>query len=318
MSVGLPVRLSGAGHGAGGPGPLGFGEARRSWRQTVESSGSEEGRMTPVDLDAFPEPPGGQDGNVEEQREQMAKASIRLVPSSSSHSGSLVDQRQKWVRDRAKDRYERGSGFSHAWSSKGHSRARELDSSIRSPSRLKNGSVSSDGPLRRRLTPRSWSQSSSIGAPFRPETLKGMRSPDSHLVRHPSNLRRTLSTVSSGRFDSTESKSNSSWIDDLIEEEDEDGRRRWVAIDKPSQENAEVTSPSLREGGDSEQGSWGKNPGTGGLGALRANIQAAGPAVPSGERRWKLGGHHAKRPISVDEGELQRSQGSQRGNLAFV
>jgi axial budding pattern protein 2 len=319
MSVGLPVRLSGAGHGAGGPGPAGSGEVRRSWRQTVESFGSEEARMTPVDLDAFPEPPGGQNANVEEQWEQMAKASIRLVPtSSSSHSGSLVDQRQKWVRDRAKDRYERGSRFSHAWSSKGHSRARGLDSSIRSPSRLKTIPVGSDDLLRRRLTHHSWSQSSSIGAPVRPETLKRMRSPDPHLVRHPSNLRGTLSTVSSGIFGSAESKSNSSWIDDLIEEEDEDGRRRWVTIDKPSQENAEVASPSMRDGGDSGQGGWGKNPRTGGLGALRANMQGAGPAVASGERRWKLGGQHAKRPISVDEGELQRSQGSQRGNLAFV
>ncbi len=314
-SVASPARLSGAGHGAGGLGPAGFREVRRSWRNRFDSVASADGRTTPFDLDAFPEPPGGQKGTQEEQREQAAKASIRLVPR--SHSGSLVDQRQRWIRDRARDRFERGSRFSHAWSSRADSRSKGLDSSIISSRRAK---TSSSGPddLSRRNTNRSWSQSSSIGALVRSETMTRMKTTDSYLVRHPSNLRRALSTVSSGKFDSADSKSNSSWVDDLIEEEDTDGRRRWVAVDKPSQESPEVASPGLPEGVGSEQGSWGKSSRTGGLGALRANIQAVGQSIPSGERRWKLRGQQAKRPISVDEGELQRSQGSQRGNLAFV
>lgn len=320
MSAGLPARLSGAGHGAGGLGPAEYREVRRSWRNTFDSVASEDGRTIPFDLDSFPEPPGSQEAAQVDRRTQQAKASIRLVPgsSSSSHSGSLVDQRQKWVKDRARDRFERGSGFSHAWSSRGHLRAKGLGSSIGMPSRAQTGSFGSDDLLGRRKAYRSCSQSSSIGVSVRPETMMRMKSPDSHLVRHASNLRRTLSTVSSGRFDSAESKSNSSWVDDLIEEEDEHGRRRWVAVDKPFQDNSEVASPGMQEGEESEQGSWGKNSRSGGLGALRANMQGVGPAVLSAERRWKLVGEQAKRPVSVDDGELQRCQGSQRGNLAFV
>lgn len=318
FGVGLPARLSGAGHGAGGPGLPVVPGARRSWRYTVDSLASDDGRRTPFDLEAFPTPPETQNQRQTEQQEQTAKPSVRLVPSSSSHSGSLLDQRQRWVRERARERYERGSRFSHAWSSRVHSRARGQASSIGSQTRAQSSSFGQDDLLGRRSTVRSWSQSSSIGAPVRPEMSTRMRSPDLHLVRHPSNLRRALSTVSSGRFDSAESKSNSSWVDDLIEEEDEDGHRRWVAVDKNSLESPSVTSPAFQEGGESEQGSWGKNSRTGGLGALRANIQGTGAALPSGERRWRLGGEQAKRPVSVDEGELQRSQGSQRGNLAFV
>lgn len=320
MSIGLPVRLSGAGHGAGGPSPPGFRDVRRSCRNTFDSFASEDGMATPFDLDAFPEPPGSQKGAQEEQQEQTLKASVRLVPSS-SRSGSLVDRRQKWVKDRARDRHERGSRFSHAWSSRGYSRARGLGSSGRSSSIAKSGSLDPDDLLSRRNTQCSWSQSSSIGAPIRPETWVRMKSPDSHLMLHPSNLRRALSTVSSGRFDSAESKSNSSWVDDLVEEEDEDGHRRWVAVDKQPQESVAVQSSGSKGGGggeQSEQCSWGKSSRTGGLGALRANIQGVGAAAAAGERRWRLGDEQAKRPISVDEGELQRSQGSQRGNLAFL
>jgi hypothetical protein len=222
--------------------------------------------------------------------------------------------------DRARDRHERGSRFSHTWSSRGCSRARGLDSSGRSSSIAKFGSLDPDDLLSPRNMQCSWSQSSSIGAPIRPETWARMKSPDSHLVRHPSNLKRALSTVSSGRFDSAESKSNSSWVDDLIEEEDEAGHRRWVAVDKQPQESVPIQSSGSKGGGGgpSEQCSWGKSSRAGGLGALRANIQGAGAAAAAGERRWRLGDEQAKRPISVDEGELQRSQGSQRGNLAFL
>jgi axial budding pattern protein 2 len=320
LSVGLPVRLSGAGHGAGGPSPPPpvVLDVRRSWRNTLDSSASEDGRGTPFDLDAFPQPPSAQEEKKQEQSELAAKPGVRLVPSSSSHSGSFVSQRQKWVRDRARDRQERGSRFSHAWSSRADSRARGLSSSIRSSSIAKSGSIDRDDLPSRRNTQRSWSHSSSVGAPVRPDTWSRIRSPDSHLVRNPSNLRRALSTVSSGRYDSADSKSNSSWIDDLIEEEDEDGHRRWITVERPSQENLPIPSPALPEAGESEQGSWGRNSRTRGLGALRANIQGVGIAAPTGERKWRLGGEQAKRPISVDEGELQRSQGSQRGNLAFI
>ena len=318
LGVGLPARLSGAGHGAGGTGPPGVHDMRRSWRNTVGSFASDDGRIAHFDLGAFPAPPGILDRTPTEAQEETVKPTVRLVPSSSSHSGSLADQRQRWVRERARERYERGSRFSHAWSARAHSRTGALESSIRSVSGAKSGSSGHEDFLDRRNRQRSWSQSSSIGAPVRPEPPTRMKSTDSRLVRHPSNLRRALSTVSSGRFDSAESKSNSSWVDDLIEEEDEDGDRRWVTIDKNVHENTPVPSPALKEAEESEQGSWGKNSRTGGLGALRANIQGVGQGLPSGERRWRLGGEQAKRPISVDEGELQRSQGSQRGNLAFV
>jgi axial budding pattern protein 2 len=318
FGVGLPTRLSGAGHGAGGPALMGLRDMRRSWRHAVDSILSEDNRTGPFDLDDFPDPPKCEKETQGTQRQQRVKSSLRLVPSSSSISGSLAEQRQKWVRDRARDQLERGSRFSNAWPSRAYSGVKGLNSSMRSSSRAKTGSFDTNDLLNRQHGAGTWSQSSSIGVPARPDTLMTKRSPDSHLVRQPWNSRPALSTVSSGRYDSAESKSNSSWVDDLIEEEDMDGRRRWVAVDSPVQEHGEGASPALREGGDSEQSSWGRSSRTGGLGALRANIQGVGPAMPAGERKWRLGGEQAKRPVSVDEGELRRCQGSQRGNLAFV
>ena len=318
LSVGLPMRLSGAGHGAGGPALMGLRDMRRSWRHAVDSILSEDNRTAQFDLDDFPDPPECQKETQGTLRQPRVKSSLRLVPSSSSISGSLAEQRQKWVRDRARDRVERGSRFSNAWPSRAYSGMKGLNSSMRSSSRAKTGSFDTDDLLKRQHGAGTWSQSSSIGVPVRPDTLMTMKSPDSPLGRQPWNPRPALSTVSSGRFDSAESKSNSSWVDDLMEEEDMDGRRRWVTVDTPVQDHGEGSSPALREGEDSEQSSWGRSSRTGGLAALRANIQGVGPAMPAGERKWRLGGEQAKRPVSVDEGELRRCQGSQRGNLAFV
>jgi axial budding pattern protein 2 len=318
LTVGSPGRLSGAGHGAGGPALMGLRDMRRSWRHGVDSILSEDNRTGPFDLEDFPDPPKCQKETQGRQRRPRVKSSLRLVPSSSSISGSLAEQRQKWVRDRARDRVERGSRFSNAWPSKAYSGVKGLNSSMRSSSRAKTGSFDTDDLLNRQHGAGTWSQSSSIGAPARPDTLLTMKSPDSQVVQQCWNSRPALSTVSSGRFDSAESKSNSSWVDDLIEEEDSHGRRRWVAVDSPVHEHVEGASPALREGGESEQSSWGRSSRMGGLAALRANIQGVGPATPAGERKWRLGGEQAKRPVSVDEGELRRCQGSQRGNLAFV
>ena len=315
VSTGLPTRLSGAGHGAGGPGPFVVRPGPLSWRNTTDSLFSDEGRRTTLDLSAFPDPPRASRRAESGPIERPARASVRLVHSGSSPSGSLMDQRQRWVRDRARDRHEKRSRFSHAWSSRGPSYVRDMTSSLRSPNNVKSGYFDSDFTSSRRSFQQSMSITSSVDMGDRPQSVDRMRGPVSRHANRPSNTGPALSTISSGRFD--DSKSISSWIDDLMEEEDDSGNRRWVAVDNVSPDSRHRHA-NARDSEDPGQGSWGTSSRAAGLGHLNINIQGGGPGISSGERRWRLGGDQAKRPISVDEGDIQRSQGSQRGNLAFV
>lgn len=303
-SNGLPMRLSGAGHGAGGPSPV-LRSGPQAWRNTTDSLFSDEGKRATMDLSAFPDPPGASSREIAPGRpERPTRLSVRLVPSSSSNSGSLWDQRQRWVKERARDRQEKRSRFSHAWSSRGPSYVREMTSSLRSPN-ARASYLDADLISPHRSMQQSISQTSST------DMGGDMIDPRGPMGRRPSHLGHALSTISSGRFDSVDSKSNSSWVDDLMEEEDEAGNRRWVAVDNTS---PQLPRSSAQE--NLEPGSWGRGSRRSALGHLRGD--PGRQHVASGERRWRLGGERAKRPVSVDDGDLQRSQGSQRGNLAFI
>ncbi|PLB34620.1 putative transmembrane glycoprotein [Aspergillus candidus] len=106
VASGLPVRLSGAGHGAGGFGPPGHGVVRKSWQNTHDSLQSDEngvGNLAPL----FPRPPPRAWGNLD----YPARMSLRTVePDNMTISES--DSLEAFVHGRAKSRNASNPMFS--------------------------------------------------------------------------------------------------------------------------------------------------------------------------------------------------------------
>lgn len=319
MSMGLPVRLSGAGHGAGGPGILELAPPHYSWRNMIECGVNQDGRGKNLDLSNFPDPPSSSINKGGSRADRRIKSTIRLVTDDGGTSETLSEQRQQWIRDRARQRNGcvLGSSDSRASLRRANNRFADSRTSLRNRARLQmlNGGGS---PICRPQNS-SWLQSSNTAALNLDE--QGVSRESSELYdneRRRSNFRQALTTASSGRLNSMGSKSNSSWLDDLIEEVDIEGRRRWVAVDKASHESTAFSSSSPPEANDSEQGSHDKRSRPPGLKAFTEHVQSNHQRMGPGERRWRLGSGQARRPVSIDDGELQKSLGSQRGNLAFI
>ncbi|PYI01724.1 transmembrane glyco protein [Aspergillus sclerotiicarbonarius CBS 121057] len=98
VASGLPVRLSGAGHGAGGFGPPGHGVVRLSWQNTQASFQSDEsdvGNLAPL----FPRPPP----RTRESGDFSRRLSLRTVEPDAL-TISETDSLEAFVHSRAKSR----------------------------------------------------------------------------------------------------------------------------------------------------------------------------------------------------------------------
>ena len=311
VSSGVPSRLSGMGHGAGGFGPPGYMQVQDSWQNTRTSlARSEDSRMDSVDLERFPRPPReSTDNTIGRGSSQGGRPSLRLVDSGSLQRSSLSEERQRYVRDRARDRLESAPRFSSSWSMRPSSReSRGVMEKMRSPGM--SSSVYPDENPNYRNTWRTYSKSSSVGGPRRPETIV---SEDEDVIHEPPRrppplMLREHVSYSSGQFNSAESTTDSAWEDeeDLEESIDPNGQRRWQV----SASNSPIGSPLERP----------LDFGEAGLGSRPGTSRGYPPPLRGANsgRRWRLGERRDKRPVSVTEVDLQRSQGSQRGNLAFV
>lgn len=298
-SSGLPLRLSGAGHGSGGYGPPGFNQIRQSWQNTQSSILSdEESRNPSVHPEDFPRPPPPAHFECSsiDSENLSQKASLRLVPSTSHSGSSFADQREQFFRERRQDPFQRTPNLAR-WPSRPSTGIKVPGKTYRSPSLVFSGSSYPDDGVSRQntqRTQRSYSQSSSVGA--------GVRS---------------------GQYDLTSNPDD--WEDVLAETHDADGQRTWSHVtDTPA-----MASPVVQVHGTGTESdinplvSWGsRGSRTPGLGALRANLMPTSPGagsltVPT-DKRLRLGDVKGKRPISVTDSDLPRTQGSQKGNLAFV
>lgn len=106
VASGLPVRLSGAGHGAGGFGSPGHGVTRMSWQNTQASMQSDEnglGNLAPL----FPRPPP----QTRESLEYSRRASIRAMNRDNATT-SESDSLEAFVYTRAKSRNSTNPMFS--------------------------------------------------------------------------------------------------------------------------------------------------------------------------------------------------------------
>ncbi|ETI23618.1 hypothetical protein G647_05420 [Cladophialophora carrionii CBS 160.54] len=293
---GLPDRRSGAGHGAGILLPPDATASRMSWRDSWTSNPSTDHRRTTLVLESFPAPPGDGSGSGKSPpRTRKPTPLLRVVSEDGDEAMSFEEQRQRWHTERARAKLEGISRFSNGGSAR-------MMGSVRTPWRARSKATETDEPSKSISKPTvvggrsceySWSQWSGVGPAAR-ESLKVRSPPVSHILSRPVSRRRP-SFASSGQFESVTS-SDSLWEDeeDLEVEEPKQGFRRWQ-IDNSSQ-----ASPRLPF-----------NP-------VRASRENSGRRSASDDTRAHTRVADRRQQVSVEEGGLTRSSGSQSGSFRFV
>jgi axial budding pattern protein 2 len=143
MASGLPVRFSGAGHGAGGFGPPGHGVVHMSWQSTKASLMSDDSsmmNMTPL----FPRPPAaarGRHSMASSIPENYKRVTLRAVEPDES-TISEADSLEAFVHSRAKSRNSANPLFSAQVSRRTASGLRALERARSIRSRADTVSVS--------------------------------------------------------------------------------------------------------------------------------------------------------------------------------
>ncbi|KAJ5630647.1 uncharacterized protein N7484_010747 [Penicillium longicatenatum] len=143
MASGLPVRFSGAGHGAGGFGPPGHGIVHMSWQSTKASLMSDDSsmmNMTPL----FPRPPAaarGRHSMASSIPENYKRVTLRAVEPDES-TISEADSLEAFVHSRAKSRNSANPLFSAQVSRRTASGLRALERARSIRSRADTVSVS--------------------------------------------------------------------------------------------------------------------------------------------------------------------------------
>jgi axial budding pattern protein 2 len=302
-SFSSPTRLSGAGHGAGGKGPPGSTHIRSSWQDTESPYPSMDSRATALDIvEEFPQPPLESAGSRNLRSPQRnGKASMRLVATSSSQTGSPADDRKRWYSERARDSVERGSRFFHSWSSRPHSGGRRLEAA--------NSTFGRDNSLTPHIGRHGqWSQDRGLVTSIQPEVKSPGRSSGRPCLKPPSKIMRDRSTASSDQFDSALSTPSSQWEDEILTTEvdsqdegthhpAENARKEGQRV--PLQDAAPTRSATVATG-------------------LSEASSAGSLDMSPASRKIRLGNVPGKRPASVGEGKVPKSQRSHQGSLAFI
>ncbi|KAK1150301.1 polarity establishment/cellular polarization [Aspergillus melleus] len=152
IASGLPMRLSGAGHGAGGFGPPGHGVVRVSWQNTRASLQSDEsgvGNLAPL----FPRPPP----RARESVEFPKRISLRTVEPDNTNAADY-DSLEAFVHSRAKYRNSSNPLFSGQLSRRTSSGLRALERARSTASRTDTIDSSNYGEdYRRSIYDRPWS-----------------------------------------------------------------------------------------------------------------------------------------------------------------
>lgn len=143
VASGLPVRLSGAGHGAGGFGPPGHGMVQMPWQNTKASLMSDESSLTNM-TPLFPRPPAAarmrhsMASSIPENNKRVTMRTMDLDESTISEADSL----EAFVHSRAKHRNSANPLFSAQISRRTSSGVRALERARSVRSRADTVSVS--------------------------------------------------------------------------------------------------------------------------------------------------------------------------------
>ncbi|KAL4814048.1 hypothetical protein BDW67DRAFT_94007 [Aspergillus spinulosporus] len=157
ISAGLPVRLSGAGHGAGGFGPPGHGLVKLPWQNTQTSMQSEEsslGNLVPL----FPLPPA-RTGDNQDHTNRMSVRTADRDSSTLSDSDSL----EAFVQGRARSRHSSNPFITGPISRRVSSKTRALQRARSNASRADTVNATMDNDdYQRRERPWSLAMSGSV------------------------------------------------------------------------------------------------------------------------------------------------------------
>ncbi|GAD95306.1 transmembrane glycoprotein, putative [Paecilomyces variotii No. 5] len=348
VASGLPVRLSGAGHGAGGVGPPGHGVVRISWQNTQASFHSDDTGIENI-APLFPRPPQSRHSYSSRAYDYPKRLSLRPVdPSSSTLSES--ESLEAFIHGRAKSRNSDSPMFSARLNSKTSSGLRALEKSRRTPSGAETaGSISIYADEIRQSPPRpvSTAMSGSVYTddvrhsvqvrPLSQISNAQKRGSQPNFAKKYSEIIAPLprfwsqgslgqgSLASNRRQESGDSLTGSDDYHDLIDEREEpNGQRWWYKVHPVTHaRTASADAPERVDAADD------RHPGesdpmksrvrrmslvrTGGRG------RDSSPGSRS-DRRWRLAENEERRPVSIEDGSsIHRTiTGSLRGDLAFV
>ncbi|KAL1985115.1 hypothetical protein VTN96DRAFT_8244 [Rasamsonia emersonii] len=332
VASGLPPRLNGAGHGAGGIEPPGLGAVRMSWQNAPTSCPSGDDTSIENLATMFPRPP------LARTRDSLPYPQQSKRVSAGSPTQPEADSLEAFIQNRARSRNSGNPMFSSRLNSRGSSGCRALEKARRSSSVAETAaSVSTNAEDHRQslqVRPVSTAMSASVytddfrhSTQLRPMSqatanFDGLNVPKTR-GSQPSLIQKYTDAIaqiprfwsqgslsSARRFESADSMTGSDDYNDLVDEqEDHEGRRQWYAANAhPLYDVNEVEAETAVAGEESPDRR---------MSQIRTGGPDSSPATRSGDRHWQLDENREQRSVSVEERD-----GLQRENtgsfLAFV
>ncbi|EED23949.1 transmembrane glycoprotein, putative [Talaromyces stipitatus ATCC 10500] len=346
-ATGLPVRLSGAGHGAGGFGPLRTDVVGGSWYTTQVSLQSDDTSIENL-ATMFPRPPHvrNRDGSLSmRHRDYQKRASMRSNRPLSTEPPE-PDSLEAFIQGRARNRNSGNPYFSARMNSSGSTGYRALEKARRSSSIAEttvststfaddrqqhpvrpvstiSASIYEDDNRNSVIQARPMSQISEVGAfPVnRNRTSQGLVQRYTEAIAELPRFWSQTSMRSAKPFESGESLTGSDDYYNLIDElENPEGGRQWYRVNSQTQQQSnteEVTkADSIRQSAELSPISDAGGSRVRRMSLLRTGCQDSSPTAV---RHWRLANTLERRPSIEGSDSLQPTANSSfRGDLAFV
>jgi axial budding pattern protein 2 len=350
VAAGLPVRLSGAGHGAGGFGPLRTDTVGTSWYTTQVSLQSDDTSIENL-ATMFPRPPHvrNRDGSISARHRNYQKRVSMNSNRPLSAEPPEPDSLEAFIQGRARSRNSGNPLFSARMNSSGSTGYRALEKARRSSSiaetTISASSFADDRQPQPQVRPVSTISASVYGDDNRNSVIQARpMSEISEVGAFPVNRHRTsqclvqryteaiaelprfwsqASMGSQPRFESPgESLTGSDDYYDLIDErEDPEGGRQWYPLNTQTQQHfnteeiAKVVDSTRQSGELSPMADAGDSR-VRHMSMLRTGGQDGSPTAI---RHWRLANTQERRPsIEGSDGLQPTTNSSFRGDLAFV
>lgn len=349
VAAGLPVRLSGAGHGAGGFDPLRSDMVGASWYTTQVSLQSDDTSIENL-ATMFPRPPHvrNRDGSMSTRHRDYQKRVSMKSNRPLSAEPPEPDSLEAFIQGRARSRNSGNPLFSARMNSSGSTGYRALDKARRSSSIAEttvSASTFADDRQQPQVRPvstisvsvygddnrnsviqaRPMSQISEMGAfpAHRNRTSQGLVQRYTEAIAELPRFWSQASMVSQPRFESPgESLTGSDDYYDLIDEhEDPAGGRQWYPLNTQTQQHSNSEEVAKEVDPTRQNGELSPISDAGGSRVRRMSLLRTGGQdnSPTATRHWRLANTQERRPSIESSDSLQPTTSSSfRGDLAFV
>lgn len=347
-ATGLPVRLSGAGHGAGGFGPLRPDMVGAPWYTTQISLQSDDTSIENL-ATMFPRPPHvlNRDGSLSARNRNYHKRFSMNSGRRLSTEPPEPDSLEAFIQGRARSRNSGNPLFSARMNSSGSTGYRALEKARRSSSIAETTASASTfadarhqepqvrpisaistsvyGDDNRNSVIRPMSQISEVGAfPInRNRTSQGLVQRYTEAIAELPRFWSQASMASQPRFESSgESLTGSDDYYDLIDERnDPEGGRQWYPLNTQTQQHSNTEDVAKVADSARKSGELSPISDTGESRVRRMSLLRTGgqDSSPTAIRHWRLANTQERRPSIEGTDSLQPTTNSSfRGDLAFV